>query len=296
MFQIKKISLLNENNITGENKLTVLNKYGLNCELTDLAIITGCLNKDSLYNIEVPYQIINYTKSNLTAIDRKGVIKKIPHNDTSNATIRPILTISNEIPFYMNKGISETIYGSFPQTACDYYINKLLENLYQENSLETTGQNYYLPSLKNKDFKLYPEYQFQNEKYIRIISYQRNFLSNGKVYTIHEPFWIKVEPLIWLYDKSANTLISKYGIMAGINNYNEEEINKILNNLLIEIQEKNNTNFLSLENIIEELNNQNFDNLSLQELTKLKEKLTILNEITNIEKQITDEKIKQKTR
>ena len=46
MIQIENITLLNKNNLAGENKLEVLKNYGLQCELTDLAIITGAIDRD----------------------------------------------------------------------------------------------------------------------------------------------------------------------------------------------------------------------------------------------------------
>ena len=293
MIKIKKISLLNEKQINGENKLEVLTKYGLSCEVTDLAIITGSLNRDMKYNVEVPYQIIKFNSQN-TVIDKDGQIKTIPQNDVSNATIRPVLTIEEKIPYYLNENIPETIYGSIPQTACSYNQNSKIETHYNQNLLRKTGQNYYLPSLTDETFKLYPEYEFANQKYIRILSYQKNNLSNGKIYNINKPIWLKVEPVIWLYDQKTNTLISKYGLLAGLKNYNEDEIDKLLNHFLIELPSQAKLNPLNLEKIIKDLNNQNLENLTLEELKELKEQLQILKTLTNLEEKIADECIKQK--
>ena len=98
MIQIENITLLNKNNLAGENKLEVLKNYGLQCELTDLAIITGAIDRDIFYNLDTPYQLTSEFSPKITIIDNHGNLKETTNNVLPNGIIRPVIKLKKRSP------------------------------------------------------------------------------------------------------------------------------------------------------------------------------------------------------
>ena len=69
-----------------------------------------------------------------------------------------------------------------------------------------------------KSHAIQMEYTYQGEKYIRVNG-NTNFgilLSNKSPIVNNSSYWIKVEPVEWLVDKSADIMISKKILFSGV--------------------------------------------------------------------------------
>ena len=300
MIQIENITLLNKNNLAGENKLEVLKKYGLQCGLTDLAIITGAIDRDIFYNLDTPYQLTSEYKH---IIDNFGNLKKTTNNILPNGIIRPVLKLKEKVPFYLNDGIPETVYGVIPQFSASTFLTKSLEDSLKQGTIKKTSKNYYLFTDKKNSDKLIttPEYIYKGKKYVRVTTYKNHILSKGKIYKYGNPIWLKVSPIVWLYDQKTNTLISKLGLLSGINysntktkDFETSNIYNLLNHFASFIKEDIEPHF-SLNNLINQINNQDIKHTSLNNLKTTKQTLELLKHAIDLELQITDEEIKQKT-
>lgn len=303
MIQIENITLLNKNNLAGENKLEVLKNYGLQCELTDLAIITGAIDRDIFYNLDTPYQLTSEFSPKITIIDNHGNLKETTNNVLPNGIIRPVIKLKEEVPFYLNDGIPETIYGVIPQFSASTFLTKSLENALNQGTIEKTAKNYYLFTDKKNSNKLIPtpEYIYKGKKYIRVSTYKNHILSKGKIYKYGNPIWLKVSPIVWLYDQKTNTLISKLGLLSGINysndktkNFETSNIYNLLNHFNTFIKEDTTPHF-SLNSLTDQINNQDLKRASLNDLKTNRQNLKLLKHALDLELQITDEEIKQKT-
>ena len=97
--------------------------------------------------------------------------------------------------------------GEYPKTKVDENLSKILENLYNygnlKNELVCTGR-WYSGNGQKENYKDYagkhsPEFEYQGQRYVRVVSYQENEKGrysdgtlSGKVGTIR---WVKVEPI-----------------------------------------------------------------------------------------------------
>ena len=78
-------------------------------------------------------------------------------------------------------------------------------------------------------------------------------LSDNRIIEIGVPYWIKVEPIVWLVDEKADIALSKYIIVAGIQfdnkeiyegNFEETFIKQFMNTYLAKEIECNNKMFV----------------------------------------------------
>ena len=90
--------------------------------------------------------------------------------------------------------------------------------------METTGKSYTFDGIpvKDEDSKFkpdsHPEYIYQGKKYVRVVAKpesQLNRLSDGKDVEEGKAYWVQVQPIEWIKDKSG-ILISRKCLIAGI--------------------------------------------------------------------------------
>jgi hypothetical protein len=118
-------------------------------------------------------------------------------------------------------GIRVAEYGEYPQTVADESTS---ERLNDSKSLRPTGKNYTFDSVGytgyDTPFKAtaYPEYEMDGKRYICVPGRPFNDdskLSTGKQVEAGKPYWIEVQPIEWLMDKSG-TMVAKKCLFAGI--------------------------------------------------------------------------------
>ena len=216
----EKLTLLTESQVWGtsqEEQLEVFKKYGAECELTDLAIITGAT-------------VVDYEKRNNRLINMHGYYwtqtigkegniigghgydnKKVLLNPfESQAVIRPVLSIPDSLK---DKIITDEIeLGEYPQNIVDKKTSAILEFLCYSNCLRVCSKPYMLEPLEATT------YQYEGKKYIRTFLNQRKkvHLSDGEYYQPKQYVWVEVAPVKWLVDKKSSLLISKKGLVSGV--------------------------------------------------------------------------------
>ena len=230
------LTILSEEEIWGDKKLEVLEKYGTKAAETDLAkLMCGESSTQFKYysvsddNSSKGFSGNYYTKTEITTSFGKSIM--YVHSDGSHGCvsiynysfgIRPVIksfVLFNLICHNGTKGYNdceEVELGEYPQYAPSDDIQKELEEEYKKNTLQKTGKDYTFTSIKYGDPINYDEYEYNNKKYIRVKSSANKLLSNGKTYKEKENVWIEVSPVSWLMDSKTQTLISKRCLLSGV--------------------------------------------------------------------------------
>ena len=242
-----ELTLLSEGQIWGNNKerqLDVISKYGTKAAITDLCILTGSylcektIDEDSSLKGRTSWF---WTRSDdvnndVRVVDNYGD-RDYSYRSARYAVVRPALQSSvifsqispNRVSGY--NGTEEVEFGEYPQYAADSRMQSILESEYNKGMMNKTGGSYTFDSVKYDDLNIgfnpvtYDEYEYQGKKYIRIrANFYRsvNELSNGAYYKDGDYVWVEVSPVKWLIDQKTHTLISKYGLLSGIEFLNKE--------------------------------------------------------------------------
>ena len=230
---------LKEEQVFGENRLKIFEKYGTKAAITDFSILLGgYVNNDY------------HTKEGNTDKDRIGwwwtrtddgdndarAVRNDGDRDCDDVTYRnlgarPALpyssissTASNEVRGSF--GIKEVEYGEYPQTIVDERFSRELEENYKRGSgIRKTGKTYTTDSVDYNDCdrsfepRKHEEFEYKGRRYIRIVGDHNgeNYkLSDGRTIVSGEPYWIAVEPIKWLVDERANIALSKKIIFSGV--------------------------------------------------------------------------------
>lgn len=241
-----ELTLPSAEEIWGNDKLSVLKKYGTRAAITDLCILTGSVLCDETIDEDnsLTGRISSYwTRSDdgdndVRTVAEYGLGRNV-FRDNRRAAIRPVLLlppdIFKEITKNRTKGYNDTeevLFGEYPQYAPGRSTQKKLKWKYQNNELTKTGRSYTFNSVKMTDYSTvftpvtYEEYEYQGKKYIRVKAnsiydgYEFK-LSNGIEYNDDDYVWLEVSPVSWLIDDETYSLISKKGLVSGIR-FNEE--------------------------------------------------------------------------
>lgn len=215
--KMPELSLLSLEDVQGENKLEVFEKFGLLAELSDLSLIgeadvksitmpdslkkyCGYITRSFNYELEepVPYYIDVDEKikdkvagsdilKNSVAFCTRLVLKKIPNY------ILDYIASNKKIN---DKGVYEIELGEFFLKEVDRVTENKL-NVYANRNERC--DKFKLFNERNYDLMLYgnPIYYFEDKYYIRYSS------TDGKYH------WLEEVPVIWLIDEKTNTLVSK---------------------------------------------------------------------------------------
>ena len=245
-----ELTLLSDGQIWGnssEPQLEVIKKYGTQAAITDLCILTGCYLGKHPLNIAEDDSLTGRTSYFWTRSSSNGDYDDVVTVDLNgnrcnfdsserNFAVRPVLyspEIFSQISSKRVKGYNgteEVEYGEYPQNAADSRMQNILELEYNRG-MNKTGRGYTFcfsrydyRDTKSK-FAIYKEYEHQGKKYIRItarasLCFNSNKLklSNGVEYRNGDYVcvWVEVSPVKWLIDDETETLISKYGLVSGI--------------------------------------------------------------------------------
>ena len=230
-----KFTLLTRDQVWGKNALDMMRKYGAKVAPTDLTVLLGgemVLDHGG----HTPEGHLTTTSWTQTAVGTGYV--SIVHfwgNDywdmpyMRHISVRPVIS-----PKDAKKIQSPTVqelpdfrickYGEYPQTLAGTEYSDALEKLYAEKKLEETGKVYTFDATSLSAIKeafkpaFHPEYRWQGNKYIRMLGTtptKENRLSDGQSVQPQKPYWVKVEKVNWLIDKSG-TYISQKCLFAGI--------------------------------------------------------------------------------
>ncbi len=221
---MNKITLLTQNDIFPPNKLNV---DQFKCTITDFAILLGgyvsttdFINEQYVNkNRTTWYWLQNNNFAIKPSIIREDGTINERYANKRDGGIRPVMEINNTNDFkYIND--KEFIYGEYPQTVLEEFQSHNLERKFNDGTLIKTGKVYEVDSASNdEDYKpeiLY-EYVYNGEKFVRIHARTNGvYLSDNRKIKTGEPYWVKVEPIKWLYDKKYNKAITKEVLISGI--------------------------------------------------------------------------------
>lgn len=256
---MKECTFLTLTDVFGNNQIDIIKKYGNKAIITDFSILLGgfVLNNCHLDRFTLDdrtgmwFTKSFYDDSNVYYVDHRGC-KDITSNLKRQCGARPVLLWNTDINKFNNNEIFEEHFGEYPQSIAGLMEQFLLENLYNLNELEETGKRYVVDSYHSRDSNAkfmkrdLVEYEYNGKKYIRFVTdsfYDREgILSDGTVVKPSNVYWIKVEPITWLFDLKNKMALSKKILFSGIqfNNYEKEnalfeesDIYNFLNNIFL---------------------------------------------------------------
>lgn len=235
-------TVLEEEQIWGDDALDIMKRYGTSVAPTDLTAILGgimniasgaktsegettCLSWSKSWdtNGHVRYVCLNGTKDWITtdirSISARPVLPSWEASKISPSNVRLIA------------GIRVAEYGQYPQTVADKRTSAKLEKLHSSSSLRPTGKKYTFDSVGLTDYAtpfkaaFYPEYEMDGKRYIRVLGHPYNDnskLSTGErvkkrkpFWVGRKPYWVEVQPIEWLMDPSG-IMVAKKCLFAGI--------------------------------------------------------------------------------
>ena len=249
---------LTKEQVFGDNKLNIFERYGTNAAITDFAILLGGFVSNENYyddNDSLEWRTNFYwTCSN----DSYGYVHVVTtHGEDSVYNVfecyggaRPVLSYSSIKNLSVNKviieeGILEVEYGQYPQKAASQKLQEKLEAEYTFNleGLKQTNKIYVrYPKRHSLDegFKAQSidEYEYKGKKYVRVKAnlYRDNktiVLSNGKKYQTGDYVWVEVLPIKWLVDEENDVAIPEKLLFSGVpfnneNNYKGDFENTVI--------------------------------------------------------------------
>ncbi len=228
-------TFLKENQIWGDDALDVMKKYGTAVAPTDLTAILGgvmnsaggiktsegettCASWSASSNVHKGVRCVHYKGDknwNNTSKRRISARPALPPSEASKISPSEARTIA---------GIRVAEYGEYPQTVADERTSEKLERLHDSRSLRPTGKNYTFDSVGLTDFDTpfkatsFSEYEMDGKRYIRVLGrpYDGDSkLSTGEQVEEGKPYWVEVQPIEWLMDRSG-TMVAKKCLFAGI--------------------------------------------------------------------------------
>lgn len=227
-------TFLTEEQIWGDDALDVMKRYGTKVAPTDLTVILGGwvtgrdhrtsegdLTCGSWSASSIGYEYVR-------CVDSRGD-EGWYNPQWRGFSARPALHASevakiSPINVRNIAGICVAEYGEYPQTVANKDISVILEKSYLNGLIHKTGKNYTFDSygfaVYNTSFNAVPfsEYKIGGRRYIRIPGQPADSdskLSNGEQVTAGKPYWVEVQPIEWLMDKSG-TMVAKKCLFAGI--------------------------------------------------------------------------------
>ena len=220
--------------IWGDDALEVMKRYGVRVAPTDLTVILGgrmtagddrtsegdltCASWSASSNEYGNVRCVNYKGDiywNYTNSRKISARPALPQKEASK--ISP--SIARAIA-----GIRVAEYGEYPQTVADERTSNKLESLYESGSLRPTGKNYTFDSVGLTDYDAsfkatsFSEYEMDGKRYIRVPGRPADDdskLSTGEQVEKGKPYWVEVQPIEWLMDRSG-TMVAKKCLFAGI--------------------------------------------------------------------------------
>jgi len=220
----------------GNGQLDAIERYGTKVAPTDLTVLLGGrITRDADHRTSENDLTCESWSASLVRNDYvrcvyfKG-IKYWYYVDMHVISARPALPPSEASKISPSKtrtlpsGVQIAEYGEYPQTVVDELTFLELERGYNLKSIYPTGKNYTFNSVDIHGHftpfkaKTYPEYELNGKKYIRVPGYpseDNSKLSTGEQVKRGKAYWVEVQPIEWLMDKSG-WMVSKKCLFAGV--------------------------------------------------------------------------------
>ena len=191
--------LLSEEQVFGEQKLDIFNKYPVSSSPTDYAKIIGTYvtNDENSEELADWWLQKDPNKIFCTIVNSKEKQKVCVRRSMNGYGIRPAVKYSDIKPFTKemihidDDNVFEVEFGEYPQRYVSSETQTMLDTLYMMGSLESAGDN---------------KYKY-NGSYVT-----KNTLNSR---------WIISKPITWIVDKNADIALSKYILDGGKKSYDQ---------------------------------------------------------------------------
>ena len=227
-------TFLKKDQIWGDDALDVMERYGVRVAPTDLTVILGgwvTIQDNRTSEDDLTCASWSASSGGSEGVRCVGYGGDEDWCDTLGRGIsaRPALSPSEASKISPSEaraiaGIRVAEYGEYPQTVADERTSAKLERLHDSRSLRPTGKNYTFDSVDLGDYGTsfkatsYQEYEMDGKRYIRVPGRPADGdskLSTGEQVERGKPYWVEVQPIEWLMDRSG-TMVAKKCLFAGI--------------------------------------------------------------------------------
>ena len=234
------ITLLEGEQVFGDNASKVFKNMGLKCQITDFAILLGGRVSDNEYvvnttsknfdNRAAPWSLKDPFFQYGSQVDEKGESTTLFAN-TRNVGARPCVKYSSIMSsckdYYKFEDLHAVQYGWYPQMiVSDQTIIDSLEKAYKQFIMKRADA-YTTDSICVSDYhrgfnpRKIDEFELpfgSNNRYIRFVGDNNvgEVLSDGTVVEKDKIYWINVEPVIWFVDKDMDLAIAQKILFAGV--------------------------------------------------------------------------------
>ena len=218
-----------------DDKLGVFKIHGAESPITDFAILLGGEPDYEKNNARTTVErtgrwwldsIIDY--DNIFVVNFEGHVNSVKPRARSicgRPFYFPVEEDEDKQAFEGADGIFRVQKGEYPQMVADTETSKRFEQAYHMGIVLETGKDYVTDSIgydiPNREFtpQIHQEYWFEGSKYIRFIADITGIgetLSDGREVKRGDIILIKVEPIIWFYDRPTQQLIPERLLYAGV--------------------------------------------------------------------------------
>lgn len=238
---MRNFTFLTKEQCAGDNQLDIFKKRGEEAEVTDFAVLLGCLciNK---YDFEIGKGINKgayWTKSECED-DKSRAYYNFGKSDSFYKNMvgartcggRPVLFFSSVSNIPTNgkpakradDGVLEVEYGYYPQNVTTNEMREKLEREYQSRNIKSLDDGGYttdsLPIGEMTPFspQRNKEYIYNGKRYVRIKANMNHLekLHNGEECKDGDIAWVEVAPIKWLVDEKSHMMVSEQILYAGI--------------------------------------------------------------------------------
>lgn len=239
--KIKKIGILKEEDIKGDNKLETIIQSGALCQCSDLARLTGVQYNQSTgfgeYWFDGQHRVYdNKTKKNIfynmNYINLNCTPISINRTDYK-AGVRIAFSFDDIEEFDLNE--LENLNLEYPLTIIGGIVGKTLDNLFNKRSklILTTGKKHFV------DGKEYREYEAFGIRFIRKRNKEKSkLLSDGTSAEADTDVYLKIETIPLTIEEKARLVYSNI-ILFGANfdkearKFSDSDLNKYLNGMFL---------------------------------------------------------------
>ena len=213
-----------------EFKSTRLFKYcPKTAKVTDFAILTGAFLFDEDKRIGYWWLRdivdINNIKEALY-VDGRGNVDNFRYS-FSRVGARPVVDYSvisshSIMLEELDLGLFEIECGEYPKRVVDDDLSNILEYSRSLGNLKKCNNCFTIIDHKSHMHNLKPVksnvYEYRGKKYIRMMRQgdRADVLSNGKRAVGQKPFWLTVEPIVWIVDEKNNIAMTRDIVFGGV--------------------------------------------------------------------------------
>ena len=238
---------LKEEQVFGENRLKIFEKYGTKAAITDFSILLGVRVEDDSFVKDIPLLNMRagdwwtktpYSGDALVVLNSGHSFCRGVRNRDGGA--RPSFDASKHFSKFNVLDSSDDIlrvsYGEYPQMVADEETCKELTDQFYNRGLKETGRVYIILSNSNYDGtgleQRFFEHEYNGNRYVGFVGDKYNEgkeLSDGQIVSERKIYWVRVEPIVWLVDRKTNIALSEKILFSGVQFCNSAVYDRFFN-------------------------------------------------------------------